>query len=102
MGMICLPFPDSKRFSDTHGLGRGGGSRIYFFENWPLPLTVRGFLPVLVRFQTHCTAPLPPFAGCTLGEDFSEKVGTVGELYKGKIMKQWGRTSPLMGSYPEW
>ena len=35
-------------------------------------------------------------------KNVSEKVGTVGELYKIKIMKKWGRTSPLIGSYPEW
>ena len=32
----------------------------------------------------------------------SENVGTVGELYKGKIMKKWGWTLVLIGSYPEW
>ena len=32
----------------------------------------------------------------------SEKVGTVGELYEGKIMKKWGGTSLLIASYTGW
>ena len=45
-------------FSDMYWLG--GGPEPYFFEKWPLPLTGWVFLSVLVRFQTNCTAPLPP------------------------------------------
>ena len=47
-----------KGFSEMYGLG--GGLDPYFFKNWPLPLTGWVFLPVLVRFQTDCTAPLSP------------------------------------------
>ena len=60
-----------------------------------------------MRFgQTDCTAPLPPLLGALffgggvevphpiLGvgsskTDDLEKVGTVGELYEGKLMKKW-------------
>ena len=84
--------------------GLGGGREPYFFETWLLPLTVWGFLPVLVRFQIVCTAPLPSLPGALWGgggvigspPHFGGgnlkflclgKVGIVGELYEGKIMK---------------
>ena len=66
----------------------------------------------------HCTAtptgcargggggeryPFPLFWGWEIKKKYvSKKDGTVGELYKGNIMKKWGRTSLLMGSCPEW
>ena len=40
--------------------------------------------------------------GGTSVSSLKKKVGTVGELYKGKVMKYWGRTSLLMGSSLEW
>ena len=56
-----------KSLSEIYGLG-GGCPEPHFSENWPLPLTVLGgLLPVLVRFQTDCTAPLPPLLGALLG-----------------------------------
>ena len=101
-----------KCFLEMYGVG-GGGSGTIFFRKLAITGVSLGFLlPVLVRFQTHCTSPQPPLPGALLGGgDFRggkfkkscfEKVGTVGELYEGKIMKKWGRTSLLMGSYPEW
>ena len=108
-----------KGFSEMYGLGLRGAEPC-FSENWLLPLTDWVFfLPVLVRFQTDCTAPLSPLPGALffwgvvevappiLGVGgskiyLSEKVATVGELYEGKIITKWGRTSLLMESYPEW
>ena len=90
-------------------LGGGGGGTI-FFGNWRL--TVWGFFACSgqVSDTLHCTpTPItrctfcPPIFGMGISKNYvSEKVGTVGERYKGKIMKKWGRTSLLMGSYPEW
>ena len=47
-------------FSEMYGLG-GGGGNIFFRK---LAVTIDGlgfFLPILVRFQTHCTAPRPHY-----------------------------------------
>ena len=45
----------------------------------------------------------PPVLGVGSSKNYvSEKVGTMGELYEGKITKKWGRASLLIGSYPEW
>ena len=96
--------------------GGGGGSGTIFFENWPLPLMVWVFWPVLVRVLAACTAPLPPlwvrfwgrggtpppFLNWEVQKNYvSEKLGTVGELCEGKIVKKWGRASPLIRSSPE-
>ena len=56
-----------KGFLDMYGLGGGGGAEPYFFENWPLPLTVWVFLPVLIRFQTFLPSPPSPITRCALG-----------------------------------
>ena len=43
----------------------------------------------------------PPIFGLVSSNSYVlEKVGIVGEMYKGKIMKKWGRTSQLIGSHP--
>ena len=71
------------------------------------------FWPGLVRFYTAGTAPLAPlpgaffwgagsyFGGGNVKKYVSEKVGTVGELCEGKIIKKWGGTSLLIQFYPE-
>ena len=47
-----------KGFSEMYGLG--GGSGTIFFRKLAVTVDRLGFfLPVLVRFQTDCTAPLP-------------------------------------------
>ena len=81
--------------------GPGGLPEPYVSENRSLPLTGWVFLPFLVRFHTNCTAPLPPLAGFGGGLEqkiMFRKVGTIGEVYEGKIVKKWGRTSLLVGS----
>ena len=103
-------------------LGWGGCPGPYVSENCCYRnVDILGFfLPVLVRFQTDGTAPLPPVPGAFWGgggvevlpppflglgsskNRVSEKVGTVGALYEGKIMKKWGRTSLVIGSDPVW
>ena len=48
-------------FSEMYGLG---GVPEPDSKTWPLPLIGwLFFLPVLFRFQTNCTATLPPLAG---------------------------------------
>ena len=48
-----------KGFSEMYGLG--GVSGTIFFQKLAVPVDRLGFfLPVLVRFQTDYTAPLPP------------------------------------------
>ena len=84
--------------------------------HWPVPLAIRGFCACSgqVSDTLHRTlSPLPRALGgggyppphLELGNSknhVSEKGWTVEELYKGNIMNTWGRTSLLMGSYPEW
>ena len=48
-----------KGFSEMHGLGGGSGT-IFFPKIGHYRCQVGFFLSVLVRFQTDCTAPLPP------------------------------------------
>ena len=86
-------------------MGWGAGVQNHIiFENWPVPLTVWVVFACSgqVSDTLHCTptpitgcpfgrSPPPPlFLGWKLKTHVSEKVGTVGELYKGKIMKKNG------------
>ena len=49
-----------KGFSEMYGLG-GGGSGTIFCRKLAVTVDRLGFfLPVLIRFQTDCTALLPP------------------------------------------
>ena len=49
-----------KGFWDMYGLGGGSGT-IFFFQKLAVTVDRLGFfLPILVRFQTDCTAPLSP------------------------------------------
>ena len=75
-GFFCLFWSGFRHTTPTHitgcALGGGGG----------YPPTILGL------FSTK--------------SNVSERVGTVEELYKSTIMKKLGRTSLLIGSYPEW
>ena len=46
-----------KGFSEMYWLG---GFRTIFFRKLAVTVDRLGFFSVLVRFQTDCTAPLPP------------------------------------------
>ena len=95
-----------------HGLFRDvwlrGGPELYFSENWPLPVTVWGcFCLFWSGFRQTALHPYPkdrvrfffgwgggvegptPILGVESSKNYvSEKVGTVGELYKDKILKK--------------
>ena len=57
----------------------------------------------MVVWQCCLSVPQPPTAYFWGGEFkyISQNVGKAGELYEGKLMKKWGRTSLLIGSHPE-
>ena len=88
-----------------------GGPEPYFFRKLAVTVDSLGFFwPILVRFQTFF--PPPPLPGALLGGGgifgvevsknyVAETFGTVGELYVGKIMKNWGTTLLLIRSYRE-
>ena len=120
----CILKALQKGFSEMFRLGGGVRKHIFFKK---LVVAINGLrfsLLVLVKFQTKVsnrknslhTYPHyrvhvcfsgggypPPFFGLGNSNFYvSEKIGTAGELYKGKVMKYWGRTSLLMGSSLEW